>query len=1330
MLQSVKTLEGDEEKCKRYTSAMDGTLSSFQNMTEWPDLISFLSKLSRCIQQFAKQERYLSRKVSVTKRLAQCLNPALPTGVHQKAVEVYDLIFASLELEYLKTNIHLLTLGLFPAFHQSSTSVRLLLLQVVENRLLPMLSQDFQSIGRPLLVALLPLLEETATSNEFFDRTLKIVQSVQAVVGDYAFSQQICLLLATWQPLRLGALQVVLRNAALFSSTDSTEIQIALANCLASEEILTARNSLEAVISCVPIAVAVEQLTVAVLETLLRKNFSLTRRVYGWIGVKPTVQVIPEQSKQKLVDGLLVIAKRDFATVFKISIFLLDLGETVIGPIIEKILAPVIREFIHRGGDMDPHAMGLVEMLLRQLDPNFLLQILEGDWIIVPWMLEKFPFTGDLLGQQPKSLLLSLIRSKHEDAEVELFCFKSLWREQHSKEIAEAVFKFRLSLHFSKSTDWLLLQATKVDLLQVSVQAIVSDPIVAILGLLLVAKAEERISFFLNFISTCDPNILLLLERMQLAGMAEMTEAFLFSHPEVSLKLVTDVFMASQTPKSLPRCCSWLLGKKKMVLRQVSVDCLEFLSRVTDCLFGKIQQSSSDSKSFAVACDYSSRLLKYWLDQLLEVGYLIKSTFYVWLSTDCRWDWIELAPGSIEGALLQLGEVIFDQRIESLYEPILKIFDFMNTNISENFLFKIVNIFNIDLLDIGLKIMYRCKFNIMEHLPLIVGRCKSFSITFIDFILIRGLSGKFLSFAPLDALPAIVVGALLSASVCGVNSLAGQAKTADSAFDDWRLSILHRAKENFGTSMPLSEIRPNQLPETATSTIKWLLEKSFSCAIATLQLMFQGDDLLLVYELLLLIVEESSTIASQIVPFLPISLLVNFILKGESVANVVIVDAFLSQSTDEPQCNYLIQQFKEFSDQIRARSVAQSLRYLISIGQYLSKSSKAREIQDLLFRSLSATMQRLAKSIQTGRRKSGDCATSSEALILLKIISDKFLRPTDWIFQLQSDRLGEWLSRLVGEVAIPLVTCDGGDSVEGWQIFDRLADFGVSWVRCWRRDFIYEVVTVKETFWKVQNRSLKTRLISQVWQLYSTGGEASEKLCEWMIGNSRLSALSIAAGNVPLLFTRTSETEAAAKCDAFHQLACFIFCAKRGWFLGALPALLERIAEAFKAFTLDRGSSLYGSIFLLIRCMLLRFEPESLGNLWPILFTELYCVFQNCRPLSDTTSTSSSEDLLKIGVLRALQVIDTLFTIRSVEYATQLEIFQFSESEFIFKSSHSNSSHLRQPQLGLDEPSVSAAIDKLKNHQLSESFLSVGVDWNQLEENVLKNLFFSDVLLP
>lgn len=42
------------------------------------------------------QFKEIPRKLVVAKRLSQCLNPALPTGVHQRALDVYAHILAVL----------------------------------------------------------------------------------------------------------------------------------------------------------------------------------------------------------------------------------------------------------------------------------------------------------------------------------------------------------------------------------------------------------------------------------------------------------------------------------------------------------------------------------------------------------------------------------------------------------------------------------------------------------------------------------------------------------------------------------------------------------------------------------------------------------------------------------------------------------------------------------------------------------------------------------------------------------------------------------------------------------------------------------------------------------------------------------------------------------------------------------------------------------------------------------------------------------------------------------------------------------------------------------
>lgn len=49
----------------------------------------------------------LPRRLLISKRLAQCLHPALPSGVHLKALETYEIIFKIVGTKWLAKDLFL-----------------------------------------------------------------------------------------------------------------------------------------------------------------------------------------------------------------------------------------------------------------------------------------------------------------------------------------------------------------------------------------------------------------------------------------------------------------------------------------------------------------------------------------------------------------------------------------------------------------------------------------------------------------------------------------------------------------------------------------------------------------------------------------------------------------------------------------------------------------------------------------------------------------------------------------------------------------------------------------------------------------------------------------------------------------------------------------------------------------------------------------------------------------------------------------------------------------------------------------------------------------------
>ena len=104
----VTRLGDQEEKFKkdksyrRYAGSVERALGLFDTtLQEWADYISFLSRLLKALQSHPEDIRVIPHKALVAKRLAQCMNPSLPSGVHQKTLDVYTFIFSVLDVSTL-----------------------------------------------------------------------------------------------------------------------------------------------------------------------------------------------------------------------------------------------------------------------------------------------------------------------------------------------------------------------------------------------------------------------------------------------------------------------------------------------------------------------------------------------------------------------------------------------------------------------------------------------------------------------------------------------------------------------------------------------------------------------------------------------------------------------------------------------------------------------------------------------------------------------------------------------------------------------------------------------------------------------------------------------------------------------------------------------------------------------------------------------------------------------------------------------------------------------------------------------------------------------------
>ncbi|TKA71616.1 hypothetical protein B0A55_07251 [Friedmanniomyces simplex] len=208
---------------RRYGVLIERAVNSWETAPqEWADYIAFLARLLKAIQSHPRDAPVLPHTDAVAYKLAQCLNPLLPSGVHQKALEVYTYIFQTFGLEYLSRHLSDYLPGLAPVLAFASLSVRPALYGLLEQHIIRLSASDLRSATKALILSLLPALEEEA--GEDFGRAIVILEGLQGKFdGEQEqtgfFWQTLFLCVVTSPTRRQGALNYLTRRLPKFVNT-------------------------------------------------------------------------------------------------------------------------------------------------------------------------------------------------------------------------------------------------------------------------------------------------------------------------------------------------------------------------------------------------------------------------------------------------------------------------------------------------------------------------------------------------------------------------------------------------------------------------------------------------------------------------------------------------------------------------------------------------------------------------------------------------------------------------------------------------------------------------------------------------------------------------------------------------------------------------------------------------------------------------------------------------------------------------------------------------------------------------------------------------------
>lgn len=351
------------------------------------------------------------------------MHPALPSGVHLKALESYDVIFSNTGVERLASELFIYSAGLFPLLGYAAMNVRPSLLEIYEKYFVP-LGERLRPALSGFLSGVLPGLE---AGLDHFERTNSLLGQVCTAVSPIYFYSCLWECVATNSSIRLPAVTYVIdhynkrvgMSEQTFLMGRNMELMMSgLCACLNDAVILVQRNTLEFLLLGFPLHTNllpqsdVIKLVTNALNTILRRDMSLNRRLYSWLlgaevlnanrnlmetDLNESVSLNSDSSSAKsssllsyfeqyskpiLIKALRITFKTSIPTAdlrpYKILLSLLDKVE--IGPVVlDSILIDVIRTVAL--ADDCSEVKKMVNTLFGNFDPSYIWNFLTNQFV-------------------------------------------------------------------------------------------------------------------------------------------------------------------------------------------------------------------------------------------------------------------------------------------------------------------------------------------------------------------------------------------------------------------------------------------------------------------------------------------------------------------------------------------------------------------------------------------------------------------------------------------------------------------------------------------------------------------------------------------------------------------------------------------------------------------------------------------------------------------------------------------------------------------------------------------------------------------------------------
>ena len=394
------------EKYEKFEKKLIGILNTSLNAKAWSDLLPMAKEILRHFKINDKEMDFskisISTKHMLAKRLAQCLNPEFPNGVHEVILDIYTYLLTNINIKQdmaLQDNLGLYSSGLFPFFsHASLQNKKKFLDNIIRNILLNVRIDEMILCFPGILASLIPGLDDNDEKTtklifqSFDDFIIKLKDQGQSQI----FFGSLWTLLLRNQHLRSGGMKYLIQKVItykdLMEKTQEEQKELidfyypnintttinALGEIIQDNEIPILRNGMDFIMTRFPLIKentiitddAKINLITKVLKSFIKNEQSVIRRLNKWISGITSMQEDEPDFQNEGMKYLMNLVSEAFLRIFD--------PEILYSP--EELLndLTILKNFFRNNPKFSDYVLSKISFPILKCVVNYWLIVLNG----------------------------------------------------------------------------------------------------------------------------------------------------------------------------------------------------------------------------------------------------------------------------------------------------------------------------------------------------------------------------------------------------------------------------------------------------------------------------------------------------------------------------------------------------------------------------------------------------------------------------------------------------------------------------------------------------------------------------------------------------------------------------------------------------------------------------------------------------------------------------------------------------------------------------------------------------------------------------------------